>query len=261
MTAIVERLSVSPRVERIGDAELWLGDCLEVIPSIASFDALITDPPYSSGGAFRSDRNRSTAEKYIGGGYAEGSTAHLRPEFSGDNKDQRSYLLWCSLWLGLSLRVANSSAVCVMFSDWRQLPTTTDAIQAGGWIWRGLAVWDKTEAARPQKGWFRNQCEYVVWGSAGPMANEGPCLPGVFRQSVLSEGKEHIAGKPLGVMEGIISIAKAGGTVFDPFMGSASTGVAAMRTNRPFIGIEIEPRYFDIACRRIEREASQGRLL
>lgn len=244
----------------IGNATLYRGDALDVLRGLDRVDAVITDPPYSSGGAFRSDRSRSTAEKYIGGGYAPGSAALARPEFRGDNKDQRAYLYWCALWLGRCLDLTPPGGVCCLFTDWRQLPTTADALQAGGWFWRGLAVWDKTEAARPQKGWFRNQCEYVVWGSNGPMPEDGECLPGVFRQSVLSEGKEHIAGKPVGVMDGLVRISPAGGVVLDPFMGSGSTGVAAIRTGRRFIGIEVEPRYFDIACKRIEEAQRQADL-
>jgi site-specific DNA-methyltransferase (adenine-specific) len=241
----------------IGDATLYLGDCREIIPALPRIDAVITDPPYSSGGNFRADRTRSTADKYIGGGYVDGSASLDRQEFSGDNKDQRAYLIWSEMWMGRVLERATPGAVIAAFTDWRQLPVTTDAIQCGGWVWRGLAIWDKTEAARPQKGWFRNQCEYVAWGSNGPMAQEGECHPGVFRQAVLSEGKEHIAGKPVAVMEGIVKISRPGGVVLDPFMGSGTTGVACVAQSRPFIGIEIEPKYFDIACRRIEQAYAQ----
>ena len=69
-----------------------------------------------------------------------------------------------------------------MFIDWRQLPAATDALQWAGWIWRGTAVWDKGNS-RPQKGRFRQQAEYIVWGSNGdmPINRPVPCLPGVFK--------------------------------------------------------------------------------
>jgi site-specific DNA-methyltransferase (adenine-specific) len=245
------------RVEQIGDATLYLGDCREILPTLGGVDAVVTDPPYSSGGIFRSDRTRSTADKYIGGGYVDEVAAYSRPEFSGDNMDQRSFVLWAELWLSKAISITNKGGICCLFTDWRQLPATSDALQCGGWTWRGIAVWDKTEAARPQKGWFRNQCEYVVWGSSGPMSQTGDCLPGVFRQSVASEGKEHIAGKPVGVLSEIVAIAPAGSLVLDPFMGSGTTGVACARLGRRFIGIEIEPKYFDIALRRIEQAQRQ----
>jgi site-specific DNA-methyltransferase (adenine-specific) len=249
------------RVERIGLATLYLGNCLDLLPGLpGGVDAVVSDPPYSSGGTFRSDRSRGTGAKYIGGGYEPGSPSLARAEFAGDNKDQRAYLAWSSVWLDMAMQRSVVGAVCCLFTDWRQLPTTTDALQAGGWSWRGLAVWDKTEAARPQRGCFRNQCEYVVWGSNGPMAYTGECLPGVFRQSVLSEGKQHIAGKPVGVMEQIVAICPAGGLVLDPFMGSGSTGVAAVRHGRRFIGYEIDETHFDVACRRLEAAQRQAEM-
>jgi site-specific DNA-methyltransferase (adenine-specific) len=238
---------------------LYQGDCLDVLRSLpeASVDAVVTDPPYSSGGTFRSDRTRGTGDKYIGGGYAAGSASLSRPEFAGDNKDQRAYLYWCSLWLMECLRIVRPGGICCLFTDWRQLPTTTDALQCGGWVWRGIAPWDKTEAARPQRGWFRNQCEYVVWGSKGAMRGEGECLPGLWRQSVLSEGKQHIAGKPVRVMEGVVAICPPGGTVLDPFMGSGTTGVACVNTDHSFVGVEIDAGYFEVARGRIEKARAE----
>lgn len=255
MSAIVERLSVSPRVERIGDAELWLGDCLQILREVrTTVDAIITDPPYSSGGAFRGDRTVETSAKYQGSEHRG-----LYAEFTGDNRDQRGFTLWSALWLGMARETCREGAILAAFTDWRQLPATTDAVQAGGWVWRGLGVWDKTEAARPQKGRYRNQSEYFVWASNGPLSNEGACAPGVFRMSANSEEKHHIAGKPTRLLEQMLQV--CGHCVMDPFMGSGTTGIAALRSGRRFIGMEMSQTHFDIACRRIEREASQGRLL
>jgi DNA modification methylase len=74
------------------------------------------------------------------------------------------------------------------------------------------------------------------------------------------EGKEHPTQKPVPLMRWCIEQAKVppGGVILDPYMGSGSTGVAAMQMRHPFIGIEIEPRYFDVACRRIEEAQRQG---
>jgi site-specific DNA-methyltransferase (adenine-specific) len=242
------------RKEVIGNATLYLGDCLTVIPSIGEqVDAVLTDPPYSSGGTFRGDRMLRTAEKYQ-------STEHrgLYADFSGDNRDQRSFGYWSALWNGACREVSREGAICGLFTDWRQLPTTSDGLQAGGWVWRGLAVWDKTEAARPQKGRYRNQCEYLVWGSNGPLPDEGVCAPGVFRLSVASEQKHHIAGKPTALFDGLLAI--CGETILDPFMGSGTTGVSAVRNGRKFIGCEIDAHAFDTACRRIEDAQRQGSL-
>lgn len=238
----------------IGNAELWHGDALFVLQEIqGTIDAVITDPPYSSGGQFRGDRMGATSAKY-----QTTENRGIYAEFSGDNRDQRAYLLWCSLWLSQCHAITKEGGIAVVFTDWRQLPTTTDALQSGGYVWRGIGVWDKTEAARPQKGRFRNQAEYFVWGSAGPMKDEGPCSPGVFRYSANSEEKHHIAGKPQRMIQDLLTI--CGGVVLDPFMGSGTTGVACMETEKRFIGIEINRAHFDIACARIDAAQAQGRL-
>jgi site-specific DNA-methyltransferase (adenine-specific) len=235
----------------------WLQDqgaALSMLQKLqsGSVDMVLTDPPYSSGGAYRTDRaGQSTNAKYT----QSGSLGRYA-DFAGDNRDQRGYLVWCSLWLTECLRVAKSGAPIAVFSDWRQLPVTTDAVQAGGWVWRGIVPWDKTEACRPQKGRFSAQSEYVVWGSKGPMPTERgvPPLRGVYRHRVDPAEKHHIAGKPTALMLDLVKICIPGGVVLDPFSGSASTGVAALRTGRRFVGFEISEHWNGIARERLEAE-------
>lgn len=206
-----------------------------------SVDATITDPPYSSGGQFRGDRTGKTSDKY-----QSNDTEREYAEFSGDTRDQRAYHYWSVLWLSECWRVAKHGSPICVFTDWRQLPTTTDMLQAGGWVWRGIAVWDKTEAARPQKGRFRNQCEYIVWGSKGDLPIAGKCLPGVFRLPVNSRDKLHMTAKPMPIMRSILEICPPGGVVLDPFFGSGSTGKAALEMGMHYIGMEITPEYYGI---------------
>ncbi len=239
------------RVEHINEnVTLYLGDCLRVLPMVGPVDAVLTDGPYSSGGLHQDARNAPTGAKY---GLSE--HRHLHSDFSGDNRDQRSFAHWSALWLGLARDLMPTGGVCGLFSDWRQLPVTTDALQAAGFIWRGIAVWDKTEASRPQRGRYRNQAEYLAWGSNGPMPATGPVLPGVFRERV-ERNKLHQAGKPPGVLADMLAL--CGQTVLDPFMGSGSMGVAAIRTGRRYVGVEISPHYFEVACRRLEAELKGG---
>lgn len=204
-------------------------------------DAVVTDPPYSSGGQFRGDRTGKTSDKYQSNG-----TEREYAEFSGDTRDQRAYHYWSTLWLSECWRIAKPGAPICVFTDWRQLPTTTDMLQSGGWVWRGIAVWDKTEAARPQKGRFRNQCEYIVWGSKGDMPIEGACLPGVFRLPVSARDKLHMTGKPLPIMRSVLAICPPNSVVLDPFFGSGSTGVAALEIGMHYIGMELVPEYYGI---------------
>lgn len=220
-------------------------------------DGVITDPPYSSGGMFRGDRTKSTGQKYVG------KNIKLdRPSFGGDNRDQRSFSLWCSLWLAEARRIAKEETPIAVFSDWRQLPTMTDAIQAGGFIWRGVAVWEKL-GARPFKGRFRQAAEFIIWGSAGrlPMERGVGFLPGVVAKGRDKESKRHQTGKPIDVMTWINSIVKPEGLILDPFAGSGSTGVAALKEGRRFIGIEQSPEYLEMARERLANayKAKEGK--
>lgn len=225
---------------------------LQTLPS-GSVDAVITDPPYSSGGMVRGDRTGSTTSKYV---QSDSSNKELG-EFSGDNRDQRAYAYWCALWLSECARICKPGGVALLFTDWRQLPATTDALQAGGWVWRGLVPWAKT-SYRPQAGRFAAQCEYVVWGSAGgmPVDYTDECLPGFF-SAAAPRDRQHITQKPLDVMRKLVQIAPKGGVILDPFMGSGTTGVAAVLEGREFIGSEMTDHYYEVARTRVQT-AEQG---
>ena len=177
---------------------LYCGDALAVIVGLdtGAVGALVTDPPYSSGGMVRGDRMATAKLKYV----QTGSGSHEKlNDFTGDNRDQRAYAYWCALWLGEVLRVAVPSAPAVVFTDWRQLPSTTDAFQAGGWVWRGIVPWAKSQY-RPQSGRFAAQCEYAVWGTAGGFPHDYtlPSLPGFYEEPP-PRSREHITQKPLRV--------------------------------------------------------------
>ena len=243
-----------------GAARLILGDCREAMARHSFHaDVVVTDPPYSSGGAMRSDRNVKTSTKYVRTG-----TIKDHPEFSGDNRDQRSFMFWCSDWMSQAARQTRSGGALACFIDWRNLPCVVDACQVGGWVYRGIVPWDKTETTRPQKGWFRAQVEYIVLASNGPLLTgadaPGICQPGFFRVPVVSSEKEHITGKPIELMQAVLETREDWGTVFDPFMGSGTTGVAAVQLGRRFIGVDLDEQYFDIACRRIADALSRPRL-
>jgi site-specific DNA-methyltransferase (adenine-specific) len=217
-------------------------------------DALVTDPPYSSGGQFKGDRASSVHAKYQTSGVNE---ENVMPAFTGDNRDQRSFLAWCTLWLSECFRVLKAGAPIVLFTDWRQLPITTDALQAGGFTWRGVAPWMKT-TARPRIGGFSAMAEYVVWGSKGalPPRDDVGCLRGAWHApKVHHTSRLHLTEKPLEVMRGCVKICPPGGIVLDPFAGSGSTGHAALLEGRRFLGFELSPEYHAIACQRLETVA------
>lgn len=235
--------------EVVGDALLIHGDCLRALDQLGEvgISDVMADPPYSSGGTHHGARTLNTSAKYQGP-----KARGLYAEFSGDNRDQRSFAHWSALWLGAAREITRAEGLIGVFTDWRQLPATSDAVQAGGWTWRGVAVWDKTEGARPRRGAYRNQSEFLLWGSNGGMGKEGPCAPGVFRIAAQAERKQHIAGKPTALLADLLAI--CGDTILDPFMGSGTTGVAAVRTGRRFVGIEMDAAHFATARARIAAE-------
>lgn len=237
------------RVERFGNITLIHGDALEVMADLpaGSFGAALTDPPYSSGGNVR-DKAMPTSAKYLQSGGRQ-----LYPEFQGDTRDQRSYLAWSTLWMGRARQLVVPGGLLATFSDWRQLPVTTDAVQCAGWVWRGIVPWDKTESARPQLGRYRNQTEFVAWATNGPRPLAGPIAPGMFRVPV-PRVKHHIAGKPVELMKGLLGVMK--GPILDPFMGSATVGVACHELGLDYVGVEVDEVYFGIACERIEKALS-----
>ena len=236
------------RTETIGDATLVLGDCLETLADISGVDAFLLDPPYSSGGAFRGDRTAKPSTKYV----HTTSDFTCRTEFAGDNRDQRSFLAWSSLCFGYMLRASNPGATLCAFTDWRQLPTMTDAVQAGGWVWRNIVTWHKP-GIRMQRGRFSGSAEYVVYASNGvPIEGERSPQNVLAYAPVGGEDKEHIAEKPIALLVDLLGITLPGATVCDPFMGGGTAGVACAMTGRRFIGCEIDPFHFDTACRRIE---------
>jgi site-specific DNA-methyltransferase (adenine-specific) len=238
------------RVE-LGPATLYLGDCLAILPTLADVDGVVTDPPYSSGGAFRGDRaSQSTHDKYLS---SSSSYRTQAADFTGDSRDQRGFHFWSAVWSSAALRATRPGGIAAFFADWRQLPVTTDYLQAGGWVWRGVVPWVKP-GPRPQMSRFAAQCEYLVWGSAGPLpVKEGVgCLPGFFSgQAPRGADRLHVTQKPESVMGEILAIVPPGGLVLDPFMGSATTGVAAIASGRRFIGIELSPEIFEVACTRL----------
>lgn len=225
---------------------IYHGDCFEVLHGLSGLGAIVTDPPYCSGGAFRGDRAASTVAKYVQKG-----TVAYRHEFGGDSRDQRSFIAWCSLWLSASRAACVPGAPIAAFIDWRQLPVMTDAVQAGGWTWRGIAVWAK-DCGRPTPGRFTNQAEYVVWGSNGPMPQREEYPPGVFQAAIVrGQDRQHIAQKPEPVMNWVLRIVPEGSVVCDPFMGSGSTLRAAVDRRCRAIGIEADERYCEIAAKRM----------
>jgi site-specific DNA-methyltransferase (adenine-specific) len=227
---------------------IYHGDAFDVLPTLSGIGAVVTDPPYSSGGAFRGDRANSTVTKYV-----NSDTWAYRPDFAGDNRDQRSFLAWCALWMNAARQASEPGAVLASFIDWRQLPTMTDAVQAGGWTWRNVAVWHKP-GIRMQKGRFSSSAEFVVYATNGPVSLDGRGSPQNVIAAQPVDDKQHIAEKPVEVMRWLLQVVPASAVVLDPFMGSGSTLVAAKDFGHRVVGIDVDERYCEMAAVRCSQE-------
>lgn len=234
---------------------LYQGDSLQVLAELAELqpgtvDAVITDPPYSSGGMFRGDRVQSTSQKYFN--INSGST-HRLAEFAGDNKDQRSFMLWMQHWLSDTASLTVPGGIIGVFTDWRQLPAMTDCLQFAGLIWRGILPWSKPNGRRVQ-GRLSNTAEYFAWATNGARALEaGNTLAGHWVESTPSAKKRlHQTEKPLELMEYLVGVTHPGSLILDPFAGSGSTLVAAKRSGRRAIGVELSEHYAQVIAERLE---------
>ena len=219
------------RSEQIGDATLYLGDCLEILPTLGDIGVVITDPPYSSGGYNEMGKSSGSI-----GTTTKGNT------IKGDTMSTLGY----SELMRRTLRMANASSA-YLFTDWRMWPHTSVSCELAGYRVRGMIVWNKGWAGIGTR--WKSQHELICW-STKLTSKPGKGMGNVL--SIPRSGNEwHPTEKPLAVVTPIVQNAEAG-LVLDPFMGSGTTGVACVNLGRKFIGIELEPKYFDIACKRIE---------
>lgn len=243
-----------------GSVTIYHGEALSVLADLptATADVLLTDPPYSSGGMFRSDRAQDPTAKYRGWSHSPDETRKPTAQygtFGGDCRDQWSWIRWCAAWGTETLRVVRPSGIAFQFTDWRQLPATTDSMQFAGWTWQGVLVWDKG-VGRPMAGRFRNHIEYIVWATNG--AHQG--AEGVYPSALIAvptvgtNERQHVTQKPVPLLARLLSVVPGDRlTVLDPFMGVGSTLVAARESGHRVIGIELEEANCEMAARRLDQ--------
>ena len=256
----------APREESVGDATLYLGDCREILPELldGSADMIWTDPPYG---------HNNNADDLIGRREAAlglGSVGPLRP-IANDGPQEAEALF--RFLLGQAPRLLARGGCCCcccgggggpdpMFARWA---TAMD----GPLEFKQMIVWDKGPMGL---GWhYRRSYETVLVGQK----RGGSCKwhtersdieniirPGMLgRNKIIPTASQHPTEKPVALSAWFIGLhTLPGETVLDPFFGSGSTAEAALGLGRKFVGIEIDPVYFDMACRRIDLVARQGRL-
>jgi site-specific DNA-methyltransferase (adenine-specific) len=207
------------RVEHIGDATLYLGDCREILPTLGKVDAVVTDPPYSSGA-------RTDSERQVRG-------SMLRSMEDNDWFSHDAMTTWGFNWFIRSVFAdlrqkmpAGGHLYC--FIDWRNTPNIYGMLEACGYRVNHCLVW-----AKPHFGmgaYWRNQHENIVFASNGmPSEMRDHGKGSVLSFSAVSpSARVHPTEKPIDLLVDIID-AIPGDAVFDPFMGSGSSGVAAVR--------------------------------
>jgi site-specific DNA-methyltransferase (adenine-specific)/modification methylase len=197
----------------IGDATLYLGDCMDILPTLDKVDAVITDPPYGIEGTWKGGNSNGWG-KFQG----EAEKWDVRPS-------------WFANWA-----LSTNAKLIVWGGNYFEFPIS------GSWL-----VWDKVV-----REFTSGHCE-LAWTNL-----KKPIKAFNFSHGELaSEGKQHPTQKPLSLMKWCINQAGIPESILDPFMGSGTTGVAAIQMGRKFIGIEREPKYFEIACKRIEQATKQ----
>jgi DNA modification methylase len=242
------------RVETIGRATLYLGDALEVMESLGAVDAVVTDPPYCSGSVSEASR---TAAK--GQGLRSENITKLG-WFVGDNMGTAGLASLLRSMAFRALKILNPEGSMLVFCDWRMVPTLAPTIESAGLRFQNMVVWDKGMMGLGMG--FRAQHEIILHYTAGSPKYHDLGTSNVVRSArVSATDREHQTQKPLDLMRKLVRVVSApGGMILDPFMGSGSTGCAAMAEGRDFIGIERDRTHFETACKRIEDAQRQGSL-
>lgn len=236
------------RKEVIGDCTLYLGDCLEVMPTLGEFDAVVTDPPFEAQAHTAMRRTQSSIK----------SGEKVALDFAPITEEARRFVPewasgFCKGWL---LAFCQVEAV----SDWRY------AMEAAGLRYKRGMAWVKPDSSPQFNGQMPAQgfeCVAAAWCGVGASRWNGGGRRGVFTHNTNGPHRqgEHPTEKPVALMGELVELfSDVRAKLLDPFMGSGTTGVACVQLGRKFTGIELDPKYFDIACKRIEEAYKQPRL-
>jgi site-specific DNA-methyltransferase (adenine-specific) len=216
------------RIENIGNATLYLGDCREILPTLTEVSAILTDPPYGMNLGRRSGGPRAN--------HPEIKSARDNYFIIGDDRPfDPSHIM--------------SFRKIVIWGGNHFASRLPDA--------RKWLVWDKRDGLTSND---QADCELAWTNLPGPERMHRQKWMGMVRSGEENPGKyklEHPTQKPTALMSWCIDLIGEANLIADPYMGAGTTGVAALRASRKFIGIEIDEKYFDIACRRIEEVVSQ----
>ena len=235
------------RKEIVGPHTLYLGNALKIMPTLELVDLVCTDAPY-------------LVSK---GGFA--SNLQLEGGFGGWMKDYGNHgdIVQCDLkwsdWMPLAFGCLKTDRQAYFMTNGRNVMSCQVAAELVGFELHTLCVWDK-RAALPNK-YYQNVTEFTLFMRKGKAFTiNDPSSKNLFSMFQRDQS-EHPTEKPVELMSQYVSNStRAGDVVLDPFMGSGTTGVAAARLGRRFVGIELEERWFDVACERVSRALDQAHM-
>jgi predicted RNA methylase len=228
----------------IGDATLYLGDCMEVLPTLGNVDAVITDPPYS----------------------ASTHTGHDSRAHSWRDGAARANLGYGALTPDIVKRLAEAySRVCtgwvVWMTDHTLAPVISDFLAVQGrYVFAPLPFFQAGRSVRLNGDGPCSWTDWIVVARTKAQSKWGT-LPGGYIAGKGWNDKARMGGKPTAIMESLVQdYSRVGDTILDSHMGAGTTGVACIRNGRKFIGCEIDSEAFYLSCQRIEQAVAQGQL-
>jgi len=238
------------RKEVIGNCTLYLGNCLEVMPTLKGIDAVITDPPYILNDDSCSDKNKINKNKI---------KMKLQKFLSEEYKKLTNGFDIEKVFFNLK-KICNPFNM-FMFCSNSQIAELMTYCQ-NNFMSTNLLIWHKTNAAPFANGTWRSDIEYIIHArDKGSVFQGGVIIKKKVFEHPYVVDKQHPTVKPLPLIKKYINIcSNYQQTILDPFMGSGSTLVACAKMGRKGIGIELDEEYFDIACKRVEDAYKQSDL-
>ena len=233
---------------QIGDASLYRGDCREVLAAIPSGDAVVTDPPY--------EVTPTSITHYTDPGMIKGGWMSERYPV---NESRMFEVPAFESWMEVVFGSCAADADAYFMANDKQMVDMRSAAEAVGWKFHNLLVWQKPNGI-PNR-WYFKDCEFALYMWRGKAKTiRQPSSTQTFRSGHVRD-RRHNSEKPVDLIAHYVANSSdPGSLVLDPFMGVGTTGVACARLGRRFVGIEIDPDYFRIACERIEAAYDQGDL-
>lgn len=224
----------------IGDAVLYQGDCLEIMPTLGQFDAVVTDPPYL----------------LTLGGRGDYATWQLAKDYDNNGQIVPCDINWSDFMAPIPQAMKDGTHAYVMCNN-RHVKDMLTQAEVAGLGFHNLLVWDK-KSCTPNRYYMKN-LEFTGFFYKNRSKHLNDCSSQQLMACPQENYGDHPTTKPVALMSFYIrNSSQHGDIVLDPFMGSGTTGVAALQAGRRFVGIELDAKYFDAACGRIERALDQA---